>query len=95
MERIRASRRLAKQEHMAALKSKDFEGAPLFSSDLMNIENVLMEHARTKDDVNSTPKSLEQCFSGERGETCQRGTLGEPYLKLDRLVMTLKEESMR
>jgi hypothetical protein len=94
IERMRASRRLAKQEQMAALKRKDIEGAPLFSSDLAYIENALMKHARTKEDVNSTPKSLEQCFSGERGETCQLGTLGETYLKLDRLVMTLKEESV-
>ncbi len=95
MERMRASRRLSKQEHMAALKSKEIEGAPLFSSDLMDIENVLMEHARTKEAVNSPPESLEQCISGERGETCQLGTLGETYLKLDRLVMTLKEEGVR
>lgn len=95
MERMRASRRLAKQEHMAALKRKDIEGAPLFSSDLAGVENALMKHARTKEDGNSTPKSLEQRFSGERGETCQLGTLGEAYLKLDRLVMTLKKESLR
>jgi hypothetical protein len=80
---------------MAALKSKDFEGAPLFSSDLEVLEKALMKHARTKVVGKSIPKSLEQCFSGERGETCQLGTLGETYLNLDRLVMTLKEESVR
>ena len=95
MERMRASRRLAKQEHMAAIKSKDIEGAPLFSSDLMDMENALMKHALTKEDVKSTLESLEQCFSGERGETCQLEPLGETYLNLDRLVTTLKEESVR
>ncbi len=95
MERMRASRRLAKQEHMAALKRKDIEGAPLFSSDLAGVESALMKHARTKEERNSAPKSLEQRSSGERGETCQLGTLGETYLKIDRLVMTLEEESVR
>ena len=92
MERMRASRRLAKQERMAALKRKDIEGTPLFSSDLAGVENALMKHARTKDERNSAPQSLKQRFSGE---TCQLGTLGETYLNLDRLVMTLKEESVR
>jgi len=95
MERMNAARRLVKQEQMAALKRKDIEGAPLFSSDLEVLEKALMKHARTKVVGKSIPKALEQSFSGERGETCQLGTLGETYLNLDRLVMTLKEESVR
>jgi len=95
MERMNAARRLVKQEQMAALKRKDIEGAPLFSSDLEGLEKALMKHARTKVVGKSSPKALEQSFSGERGETCQLGTLGETSLNLDRLVMTLKEESVR
>jgi hypothetical protein len=95
MERMNAARRLVKQEQMAALKRKDIEGAPLFSSDLEVLEKALMKHARTKVVGKSIPKALEQSFSGERGETCQLGTFGETYLNLDRLVMTLKEESVR
>ncbi len=95
MERMRASRRLAKQEHMAALKRKDIEGAPLFSSDLEVLEKALMKHARTKVVGNSIPKALEQSFSGERCKTCQLGLFRGTYLNLDRLVMTLKEESVR
>lgn len=95
MERMNAARRLVKQEQMAALKRKDIKGAPLFSSDLEVLEKALMKHARTKVVGNSIPKALEQSFSGERGETSQLGTLGETYLNLDRLVMTLKEESVR
>ena len=92
---MNAARRLVKQEQMAALKRKDIEGAPLFSSDLEVLEKALMKHTRTKVVGKSIPKALEQSFSGERGETCQLGTLGETYLNLDRLVMTLKEESVR
>jgi hypothetical protein len=95
MERMNAARRLVKQEQMAALKRKDIEGAPLFSSDLEVLEKALMKHARTKVVGNSIPKALEQSFSGERGEPSLLGTLGETYLNLDRLVMTLKEESVR
>ena len=95
MERMNAARRLVKQEQMAALRRKDVEGVPLFSSDLEVLEKALMKHARTKVVGNSIPKALEQSFSSKRGETCQLGTLGETYLNLDRLVMTLKEESVR
>jgi hypothetical protein len=95
MERMNAARRLVKQEQMAALKRKDIECVPLFSSDLEVLEKALMKHARTKVVGNSIPKALEQSFSGERGETCQLGILGETYLQFDRLVMTLKEGSLR
>jgi hypothetical protein len=95
MERMNAARRLIKQEQMAALNRKDIEGLPLFSSDLEVLEKALMKHARTRVVGNSIPKALEQSFSGERGETCQLGMLGETHLNLDRLVMTLQEESVR
>ncbi|MCK5635043.1 MAG: hypothetical protein KAI06_08145 [Anaerolineales bacterium] len=95
MERMNGARRLVKQEQMAALKRKDVEGIPLFSSDFEVLEKALMKHAQTKVVGNSIPKALEQSFSGERGETCQLGTMGETYLNLDRLVLTLKEESVR
>ena len=95
MERMNTAKRLIKQEQMAALNRKGIEGIPLFSSDLEVLEKALMKHARTKVVGNSIPKALEQSFSGERGETCQLRMLGETYLNLDRLVMTLKEENVR
>ena len=95
MERMNAARRLVQQKQVAALKRKGIEGAPLFSSDFEFIEKALMKHTRTKVVGNSIPKALEQSFSGERGETCQLGLLRGTYLNLDRLVMTLKEESVR
>lgn len=95
MERMNAARRLVKQEQMAALKRKDIEGAPLFSSDLEVLEKALMKHARTKVVGNSLPKALEQSFSRERCETFQLGTLEETYQQFDRLVMKLNEESLR
>ncbi len=95
MERMNTARRLIKKEQMAAINRKDIEGIPLFSSDLEVLEKALMKHARTKVVGNSIPKALEQSFSGERGETCQLGLFRGTYLNLDRLVMTLKEESVR
>lgn len=95
MERMNAARRLVQQEQVAALKRKDVEGAPLFSSDFEFIEKALMKHARTKVGGNSIPKALDQSFSGDRGETSQLGTLEATYLQWDRPVMTLNEESLR
>ena len=95
MERMNTARRLIKKEQMATINKKDIEGIPLFSSDLEVLEKALMKHARIKVVGNSIPKALEQSFSGERGETCQLGLLRGTYLNLDRLVMTLKEESVR
>jgi hypothetical protein len=92
---MNAARRLVKQEQMAALKRKDIEGAPLFSSDLEVLKKTLMKHARTKVVGNSLPKALEQSFSRDRGETFQLGTLEETYQQFDRLVMKLNEESLR
>lgn len=95
MERMNAARRLVQQEQVAALKRKNIEGAPLFSSDFEFIEKALMKHDRTKVGGNSIPKALDQSFSSEIGETCQPGILAETYLQWDRLVMTLNEESVR
>lgn len=95
MERMNAARRLVQQEHIAELKSRDVEGAPLFSSDFEFLEKALVKHARTKVVGNSISKALDQSFSAERGDTCQLGTFGETYLQWDRLGTALIEESVR
>jgi hypothetical protein len=89
MEHLRASRRLAAQQRIEALKRAAAEGASLFSPD---IERATQTDTAGIKNGKSTAESSERGFRGERSKLLQLESAGDALPKSIGLDMTVEEE---